>query len=58
MVAWLSGEIPQSLKSLCNLTKLGLYGNGLVVPAGAPLDSDGDMWYDTAEQVAAFLSVV
>ena len=49
------GRVPKELAKLANLTALDLYMNeGLQVPEGAPLDSDGDMHYADREKVAAF----
>ena len=49
-----SGRVPKELANLTNLVNLSLYENQLQVPDGAPLDSDGDMDYDSREAVAAF----
>ena len=44
------------LKRLTNLTQLYLNDNPeLQLPPGAPLDSDGDPYYDDADAVRAFL---
>jgi hypothetical protein len=37
------------------LKELNLYKNQLTVPNGAPLDSDGDMYYGSKQQVNDFL---
>jgi hypothetical protein len=39
---------------LTKLTTLQLHENKLQVPEGAPTDSDGDMYYNSREEVAAF----
>ena len=43
------------MRNLTNLECLNLYDNSLQKPNGCPTDSDGDMYYDNKEQVAAFL---
>ena len=49
------GRVPKELAKLANLKALYLHKNeGLQVPEGAPLDSDGDMYYADREKVAAF----
>ena len=49
------GRVPKELAKLANLTTLYLHRNeGLQVPEGAPLGSDGNMYYDDREKVAAF----
>ena len=49
------GRVPKELAKLINLTTLSLHNNeGLQVPEGAPLNSNGDMCYDNRENVAAF----
>ena len=48
------GRVPKELANLTNLVNLSLHGNQLRVPDGAPLDSDGDMFYNSREAVAAF----
>ena len=48
--------MPKELTSLANLEQLYLYGNdALEKPPGCPVDSDGDMFYDSKGKVAAFL---
>ena len=42
------------LAGLTKLTTLHLHYNKLQVPEGAPKDSDGDMFYEGREKVAAF----
>ena len=49
-----SGRVPKELANLTNLMNLSLYGNQLQVPDGAPLESDGDIGYDSRDAVAAF----
>ena len=42
--------------SLTNLEQLYLHGNdALEKPPDCPVDSDGDMYYDSKEKVVAFL---
>ena len=49
------GRVPKELADLTNLTTLYLYGNkDLQRPDGAPTDSDGVMFYESREEVAAF----
>ena len=49
------GRVPKELADLTNLGALYLHGNkDLQVPDGAPTDSDGDMFYTSREEVAAF----
>ena len=49
------GRVPKELAKLANLTTLYLHKNeGLQVPEGTPFDSDGDIYYDDREKVAAF----
>ena len=49
------GRVPKELAKLTNLTELYLYKNeGIQDPEGAPLNSDGDMYYNGREKVAAF----
>ena len=44
------------MRNLTNLEKLWLHANdALEKPSGCPLDGDGDMYYKTKEEVAAFL---
>ena len=43
------------MRNLTNLEFLSLHGNNLQKPNGCPTDSDGDMFYDSKEKVAAFL---
>ena len=44
------------MRNLTNLEGLYLYGNDdLQKPNGCPTDSDGDMYYNNKEEVAAFL---
>ena len=50
-----AGAIPASMGNLTNLESLALYGNTLEEPAGCPKDGDGDMYYRSKEEVAAFL---
>ena len=48
--------MPKELSYLTNLEKLSLHGNNaLQKPPGCPVDSDGDMYYNSKEEVAAFL---
>ena len=47
--------MPKELTSLANLEELHLYGNALEKPPGCPVDSDGDMYFDSKGKVAAFL---
>ena len=47
--------VPKELAKLTNLMALCLHNNeGLQVPESAPLDFDGEMYYDDREKVAAF----
>ena len=48
------GRVPKELAGLTKLTALYLRYNQLQVPEGAPTDSDGDMFYEGREKVAAF----
>ena len=44
------------MRNLTNLEGLYLHGNdNLQKPNGFPTDDDGDMFYDSKEEVAAFL---
>ena len=44
------------MRNLTNLERLSLFGNDdLQKPDGCPTDSDGDMYYTSKEEVAAFL---
>ena len=48
--------MPKELSKLTNLEKLFLHYNAaLEKPPGCPVDSDGDMYYNSKEQVAVFL---
>ena len=49
-----SGRVPKELANLTNLVNLSLHGNQLQVPDGAATGSDGDMYYESREAVAAF----
>ena len=52
----LTGPIPKELGQLVQLTRLLLHGNdALEKPRDCPVDGDGDMYYNSAEEVAAFL---
>ena len=49
------GCVPNELANLSNLANLQLHNNPFLrIPGGAPLDSDGDMYYDGRDKVAAF----
>ena len=52
-----AGPLPKDLSNLTNLEKLFLNpGNGaLEKPPGCPVDGDGDMYYTSKDEVAAFL---
>ena len=51
-----AGPVPKELSKLTNLAKLFLHGNAaLEKPPGCPVDRDGDMCYNSKEEVAAFL---
>ena len=51
-----TGAVPRELSNLANLETLSLYGNdALEKPPGCPVDSDGDMYYKSEGDVAAFL---
>ena len=48
--------MPKEFASLANLEGLYLHGNdALEKPPGCPVDRDGDMFYNTKGEVAAFL---
>ena len=46
--------MPKELAGLTKLMTLQLDCNELQVPEGAPTDKDGDMYYTSREQAAAF----
>jgi hypothetical protein len=53
-----AGNVPNSLKSLSQLSFLALYTNQLEIPPQAPLYSGGHMFYNNREAVASFLEVL
>ena len=50
-----TGTVPVEMRNLVNLERLHLYGNSLQEPSDCPKDSDGDMYYSSKDDVAAFL---